>query len=93
MSPREAEKFYLRVLLHHVRGATSFENLRTVHGITRPTFQEACIALGLLENDQQWNDCLIQATAFRLPHALRLLFSIILLYSDPTNPFELWLSH
>jgi hypothetical protein len=32
VSPRQGEKYYLRVLLHHVKGATSWEDLRTVDG-------------------------------------------------------------
>ena len=48
------ERYYLRLLFTVVRGATSFENLRTVDGIVFPTFKEACISLGLLENDGEW---------------------------------------
>ena len=32
--PNQGELFYLRLLLNHVRGATSFEHLRTVDGNT-----------------------------------------------------------
>ncbi|XP_024156320.1 ATP-dependent DNA helicase PIF2-like [Rosa chinensis] len=41
VSPSEGEKFYLRVLLNHVRGPTSYEDLRTVDGISQPTFKKA----------------------------------------------------
>jgi len=33
VSPREQERFFLRILLLHVPGATSFENLRTFQGV------------------------------------------------------------
>ena len=46
-SPFMGERYYLRLLLTVVRGATSFENLRTVDGIVFPTFKETCIALGV----------------------------------------------
>jgi hypothetical protein len=39
--PEEGERYYLRVLLNHVRGATSFESLRTYDGNVYPTFREA----------------------------------------------------
>ena len=39
--PAEGERYYLRVLLNHVRGPTSYEYLRTVEGIVYPTFREA----------------------------------------------------
>ena len=40
-NPVKGERYYLRVLLNHVAGATSFECLRTVDGKILPTFCEA----------------------------------------------------
>ena len=37
-----------------MRGAGSFEDLRTVDEILYPTFKGACIALRLLEDDGKW---------------------------------------
>ena len=37
----DIQRFCLRLLLLHVPGAISFEDLRTVHGITYPTIKEA----------------------------------------------------
>ena len=54
VSPREGERFYLRTLLFHVKGATSFEDVRTVDGEVKDSFREACIARGLLTDDTQW---------------------------------------
>lgn len=34
------ERFYLRILLHHVKGPTSFEDVRTVEGRVCPTFKQ-----------------------------------------------------
>ena len=34
LSPRHGDVFYLRMILHHVPVATSFEELRTVGGVT-----------------------------------------------------------
>jgi hypothetical protein len=47
------EQYYLRMLLSIVCGATSFENLHTVDGIIYSSFKEVCIALGLLQNDEE----------------------------------------
>ena len=41
------------MLLSIVRDATSFKNLRTVDEFLYPSFKEACIALGLLQNDEE----------------------------------------
>ena len=46
VSPTTLELFHLRLLLLHVRGATSFESLKTVNGILQPSFTAACLALG-----------------------------------------------
>lgn len=41
VSPSEGEKFYLRILLNHVKGPRSFEDLRTVDDVMCPTFKQA----------------------------------------------------
>ena len=53
--PAAGEQYYLRILLGIVCDATSFKNLRTVDGIIYSSFKEACIALGLLQNNEEWN--------------------------------------
>ena len=51
--PAAGEQYYLRILLNIIRDATSFENLRTIDGILYPSFKEACITLGLLQNNKE----------------------------------------
>src|SRR5258706_4489828 len=65
VSPIAGEWYFLRMLLTHVRGPTSFEALCTVNGVAHPTFQAACLALGLLGNDEEWRHCLDQAANFQ----------------------------
>ncbi|KAI8979988.1 hypothetical protein BDB01DRAFT_688667, partial [Pilobolus umbonatus] len=48
ISPNQSEKCDFRKLLHHVSGATSLEDLRTVHGICYQIFKQGAIALNLL---------------------------------------------
>jgi hypothetical protein len=54
VQPSEGERYYLRVLLTHIAGATCFEDLRTTHRphtpttIVHPTFKAACLARDLL---------------------------------------------
>ncbi|WVZ49677.1 hypothetical protein U9M48_001014, partial [Paspalum notatum var. saurae] len=79
-NPAEGERFYLRVLLNHVRGPTSFEHLRTFHGVTYPTFRAACEAMGLVDADKSLDDSLTEAPEHKMPCALRRLFAIILAY-------------
>ena len=56
--PNSGERFYLRLLLTKVKGATSFEHLRTVSGEVYATHKLACLRLGLLEDDSEWHQCL-----------------------------------
>ncbi|KAF1862811.1 hypothetical protein Lal_00040079 [Lupinus albus] len=41
VSPSKGDKFYLHVLLNHVRGPTSWEYLPTLDGISIPTFKQS----------------------------------------------------
>jgi hypothetical protein len=50
---QQGELYYLRMLLHHIPGATCYEDMRTVNSQVYPTFQAAAEALGLLECDNQ----------------------------------------
>jgi hypothetical protein len=49
--PNNDECFHLRLLLVNVRGPTSFQHLRTIHGEFYGSYREACHHLQLLEND------------------------------------------
>lgn len=90
VSPSEGEKFFLRVLLNHVRGPQSFVDLLTVNGVLQPTFKQAAENHGLLENDNSIRICLMEASAIRMPSALRRLFVTILVYNVPTGVRTLW---
>lgn len=71
VSPKEAEKYHLRLLLNYVRGAKSFEDVRTVDGVLYDTYQAASRAKGLLADDEQWDTCLQESDAFQSPTMLR----------------------
>lgn len=88
--PNNIECFYLRLLLINVRGPTSFENIRAVDGVVHTTYRDACNALQLLENDQQWINTVADATISSTPSAIRTLFAIIITTCTPANPTELW---
>ncbi|UYV71196.1 hypothetical protein LAZ67_8002131 [Cordylochernes scorpioides] len=88
--PNYEECFYLRMLLHSVRGPTSFAALRTINGVLCQTYKEACLHLVLLENGQQWHHCIQEAVLSESPLKIRELFAIILTCSHPTNPQDIW---
>lgn len=91
--PAEGERYYLRILLNHVTGATCYEDLMTVDGDVLPTFCEAAERRGLLEADSSHDECLAEAALYQMPSSLRRLFATILVYCEPTNVERLWLKH
>ena len=52
VSLKDEERFYLRLLLLHVRGATCFENIPFFNGIVYDTFKAAAFQRGLLNSDE-----------------------------------------
>ncbi|XP_044010203.1 uncharacterized protein LOC122853855 [Aphidius gifuensis] len=91
--PTNVECYYLRMLLHHVRGPTSFVDLKTVDDVIHPTFQRACQALGLLEDESHWNATLEEAVLFQSASNLRELFVTMIAFCHITNLTELWETH
>jgi hypothetical protein len=85
VDPSDAERYYLRLLLLHVRGPTSFEDLRTVGGFLLPSFQAAALALNLINDDRMWADCMRDAALYQMPKQLRTLFVVICVHCDPPN--------
>ncbi|TKR59316.1 hypothetical protein L596_029006 [Steinernema carpocapsae] len=99
VSPKEQERYRLRLMLLNVKGATSFENLRTVRvvddsGVTTEvtfrTYSEAAKALGLLRGDEEWEECMREASAHQMPFQLRTLFVVIVCECAPGSACDLY---
>ena len=89
--PGEGARFYLRMLLNHVTGCTSFQDIRTLpDGTVCDTYKEAALRRGLLEDDQEVDQCLAEAATCSMPAQLRQLFVTILLFVEPSIPLALW---
>jgi len=99
VQPSEGERYYLRVLLTHIAGATCFEDLRTTHRphtpttVVHPTFKTACLARGLLQDDAEWDQCLSDVVGVELPRSLRQLFASLLIFNNVNNLGRLWDKH
>uniref|UniRef100_K3Y1E1 ATP-dependent DNA helicase n=1 Tax=Setaria italica TaxID=4555 RepID=K3Y1E1_SETIT len=91
--PAEGERYYLRVLLNHVKGTTCYEELRTIDGQILPSFREAAERRGLIEADNTLDDCLTEVELFRMPSLLRRLFAMILVFCEPHDIHALWNNH
>lgn len=90
VNPSQSELFHMRLLLHHVESPTSYEDLRTVNGVTYDTYARACLEYGLIRDDQEWHNCMEEASMYKFPRQLRLLFVTILTQCSPAKPEELW---
>lgn len=90
VDPNQGEIYYLRMLLNLNRGATSFEELRTINNINYNTYREACNALGLLEDDNEWLLAIEEASNWANGSQLRRLFVSMLLYCEIANPVNLF---
>jgi len=60
------ERYYLRLILTKIWGATSFEDIHTIHGVLHQVFKSACMALGLLDDDGEWHADLTEASTWAL---------------------------
>ncbi|XP_065209902.1 uncharacterized protein LOC135838199 [Planococcus citri] len=88
--PSSTDCFYLRMLLFHVRGPTSFQDLKAFDGITYANYKEACNARGLLENDDQWINTMQDAVLTKHPRNIRELFALIICYCEPSDSLNLY---
>ncbi|KAG2759530.1 hypothetical protein PC129_g12768 [Phytophthora cactorum] len=90
VSPRDMQRFYMRVLLCHRKEPTFFENLRKVDGVTYDSYREAALHAGYLEDESEWVACMTEASQFRMPYQLQQLFATIIAYSQVVEVGALW---
>ena len=85
IAPQKHELFHLRLLLLKVRAPKSFQNLKTFEGITYNTFKQACIARGLIVDDQAYIDAMREAVSFKMPFQLRFMFAMLIVHCMPAD--------
>ncbi|KAH7666932.1 DNA helicase protein [Dioscorea alata] len=89
-------KFTWRAILFAliaIKGARSYEDLRTINNVVYTTYREACFALGILGDDSEWSNALIQAAHWATGTQLRQLFVTIILYCDVGDKKALFDKH
>ena len=86
----DPERFCLRLLLLHISGATSFQDLKSVNGVVHTTFKEAAMQCGLMNNDDTWENTLDEAILCSMPKQLRELFAYICVFAVPANAHDLY---
>ena len=90
VSPVQGERFYLRLLLNHIKGAKNFDELRIFEGENFSTYKETCLAMGLLEDDSEWVYSLGEVSLCGSAKQLRSTFAVILQYCRPTEPRKIF---
>ena len=88
--PTAGERYYLRMLLNVVKGATSYKKMRTHNDTIYATFKEACAAWGLISDDKEWTQAILESSFWASGTQLRDLFVTILLFCDLSSPHRLW---
>ncbi|KAK4566259.1 hypothetical protein RGQ29_002484 [Quercus rubra] len=91
--PASGERFYLQILLNVIKGARSFEEMRTINNVVYPTFKSTCYALGLLDDDKEWHETLNHASYWALGKQLRELFVTMLVFCEVADPYKSWISN
>ena len=90
VSPVQGERFYLRLLLNHKKGAKSYQDLLIHEGEVQSTFKQVCLAMGLLEDDSEWLFSMEEIAKFGMPVQIRASFAVILRYCKPAEPLKIF---
>jgi ATP-dependent DNA helicase PIF1 len=85
----EPERYYIRLLLN-VKGATSFDHLKTVDNVLYETSKNHAIHRNLFADDKEWEDALEKTESFRMHPQFRQLFAYICIFGASNEPRYIW---
>ena len=88
--PGCGEMFYLRTLLNYVKGPTSFEDIKNVGGDVKNIFKDTCYARGLLEDDREFIDGIVETSNWGTGMFLRHLFMTLLVSKQISRSNIVW---
>ncbi|XP_070052773.1 uncharacterized protein [Nicotiana tomentosiformis] len=88
--PGSGEQYYLRLLLNVIKGPKSYEDLKNINGCDHETFRDACYTLGLLDDDKEYVDAIMEASNWGMASYLRQLFAMLLLSNSMSRPESVW---
>lgn len=91
--PTAGERYYLRMLLHVMRGPTCYEDLKTVNEKLYNSFKEACISFGLLNDDNKWKNAIRETSNWATGYQLRSMFAKMLMFCEISNSSQIWNKH
>lgn len=85
VSPKDFERYALKLLLRRIPGALSFEYLKTFQGILYTTFGEAAKARQIINEEGEQRQILEEAAAFMMPIQFRKFFISLLFMTETTS--------
>jgi hypothetical protein len=78
------------MLLNIIKGCMSYKDIRTANEVVHPTFKAACQALGFLDDDNEWIECINETANWATGIQLCQLFTTIMCHCEVTDPKILW---
>ncbi|EFO90980.1 hypothetical protein CRE_27833 [Caenorhabditis remanei] len=90
VSPRDQERFALRLLLLNIVDAKSYKDLNTIGGVYYEKCVDAAKAAGYLTDDCFYEQSLEEAASFHSAFQLRGFFVTLLMFGEIHNAEELW---
>ena len=88
--PSWGELFYMRMLLNKVKAAIEFDDFKKFEGIQYRTYKEACDARGLLQDDKEYIEGIIEASSWGTGDYLRNHFVMLILSDTMSRPEVVW---
>ena len=88
--PGSGDLYYLRCLLNIVRGAQCYKDIMFVNGIQYNSYRDACYSLGLLDDDKEYIDGIIEASQWATAVSLRNLFATLMQSKSMSRPEYVW---
>ena len=88
--PTWGDAFYMRIMLNKIKGARGFDDLKTVDDVIYPTYKDACYAYGLLTDDKEYIDGLIEASQWGMGDYLRSYFVRLIVSESMSRPEVVW---
>ncbi|KAL6727257.1 hypothetical protein Aduo_009149 [Ancylostoma duodenale] len=79
----------MRLLLYR-KGATSFDDLKTINNRHYHTYVAAARAAGYMNDDSFYEVSMDEATGFNMPSELRNFFASLICFCEVANPRYLW---
>ena len=87
LTPQHGDVFYLRILLahDHSKGKTSFDHMKIVHGILHNSYRDVCFTLGLIDDEDEWKECLNEIYLGYSSKRFREVFAMIIAFNSPVG--------